>query len=562
MTAPERLHMLDLTRRLSEAGDTIQALLAGQIDAVVDPASQTPLLLSKAQTALRASEERYRRIIETTTEGVWLIDSLNRTTFMNRQMARMLGCERDMGMGRSPLEFLDEAGRALFASRAQQQEAHQVEARYIRSDGTSVPALLETSPIFDDSGRYDGLLTMAMDITDRKRGAKELEELSQRTERRERLLTTTLSSISDFAYVFDKAGRFVFANQPLLDLWGITLEEAAGKTFFDLKYPDELAERLHREIQQVFEKPRRLTGEASYTGPTGISATYEYIFSPVLAPNGTSDFVVGSTRDITARKEAEAALRVAKDAAEAGNRAKSEFLTNISHELRTPMIGVLGMTDFVLETELTAEQREHLEIAKGSADALLTIIDDILDFSRIETRGLKLDQIEFSPADAIGAAANAMASKARKKGLNLTVEIGPDFPRILIGDPVRLRQILAYLLDNAVKFTHRGRVVLRVVRGLGISCGGSPLHFSVMDTGIGIPLNRQKSIFEAFTQADGSMTRTYGGTGLGLTIASHLVHLMGGDLWVQSEAGRGSTFHFTACFDPTIPDASLVSSPI
>jgi two-component system, sensor histidine kinase and response regulator len=550
MTDAEQAHMLDLTRQLSEARDTIQALLLGQIDAVVDPASQTPLLLSQAQASLRASEERYRRIIETTSEGVWLIDAANKTTFMNRRMAHMLGCEADMGIGRSPLEFLDEAGRELFAARVQQPETHQVEARYIRSDGTSVPALLETSPIFDESGRYDGLLIMAMDITERKRSRKELDELSNRTERRERLLTATLSSISDFAYVFNKEGRFVFANQPLLDLWGIPLEEAVGKNFFDLKYPDELAATMHRQIQTVFDNSQKLTGETAYTSPTGVKGTYEYIFAPVLAPNGTLDFVAGSTRDITARKEAEVALRTAKDAAEAATRAKSDFLNNMSHELRTPMIGVLGMTDLVLETELSAEQREHLEIAKGSAQALLTIIDDILDLSRIETRRLKLDQVEFSPADAIGTAATAMASKARKKGLDLTVEIGPDVPRALRGDPLRLRQVLVNLLGNAVKFTQRGKVALHVTRGQETSVGGIPLHFSVLDTGIGIPIDRQDTIFEAFTQADGTMTRTYGGAGLGLTIASQLVHLMGGDLWLESETGKGSTFHFTALFDP------------
>jgi len=550
MTTNEERRSREVAQRLFEAEATIEALLSGQIDAVVDSRNMTPVLLAKAQEALQASEERYRSIVETANEGVWLIDADNKTTFMNLRMAQMLGCEEDMGVGRSPFEFLDEAGRAAFTANAERPEAQQVEVRYIRADGTSVWGLMGASAVFDNGGLYAGSLSMVMDITDRKRAAEALHELSQRTGRRERMLTTALSSISDFAYIYDREGRFVFANQPLLNLWGITLEEAVGKNFFDLRYPDDVAKKLLRQVQEVFETKKSITDETPYTSPSGLSGYYEYIFSPVFGTDGAVEFVVGTTRDISGRKDAEAALLIAKDASEAANKAKSEFLANMSHEIRTPMNGVIGMTDLLLDTELTAEQRESLEIVKSSADGLLTIINDILDFSRIEARKLELDPIDFSPHDTIRDTANTVALRARQKGLELIVDVGPAVPPALSGDPGRLRQILVNLLGNAIKFTHRGEVVLRVTIEEAGPTDGIVLHFSVRDTGVGIPLDRQESVFEAFTQADGSTTRTYGGTGLGLTISSQLVQLMGGRIWLESEAGKGSTFHFTARFAP------------
>ncbi len=404
-----------------------------------------------------------------------------------------------------------------------------------------------------DLTKHAALLALAqaanvMEISDRKRALQALEELSERTHRREQILTSTLSSISDFAYIFDRAGHFLFVNQPLLDLWGITLEEAVGKNFVDFVDPADLSAQLQGQVQEVFKTSKRLTDEISYTNPDGRFGCYEYIFSPAFGADGSVEFVAGCARDVTERKRTEVELRAAKDAAESANKTKSEFLANMSHEIRTPMNGILGMTDLMLDTDLTADQREKLGIVKSSANALLTIINDILDFSRIEAGKLELDPIDFNLHDTLRDTAKGMAWKAQESGLELIVDVSADVPEILRGDPGRLRQILVNLLGNAIKFTPQGEVVLSVTKETAATEDDVVLKFSIRDTGVGIPLNRQESIFEAFTQADGSTTRTYGGTGLGLTISSQLVQLMGGQIMVESETGRGSTFHFRARF--------------
>jgi PAS domain S-box-containing protein len=337
-----------------------------------------------------------------------------------------------------------------------------------------------------------------------------------------------------------------YVNRGWLQLTGCQLAQALGNGWADSLHPEDVPPSMET-YRNAFQARRSFEMEFRVRDREG---AYHWVISrgaPRFLPDGKFAGYIGTCVDITERKRAAEELQKAKEAAEAANRAKSEFLANMSHEIRTPMNGILGMTELTLDTELSPEQREYLDIVKLSADSLLSVINDILDFSKIEAGRLELEPIEFLLRDSLGDTIKALALRAHKKQLELACRIHADVPDALIGDPGRLRQVVVNLVGNAIKFTEQGEVVVSVAVESQTTAEVC-LHFAVRDTGIGIPVEKQQSIFEPFVQADGSMTRKHGGTGLGLTISSTLVDLMAGRIWVESEAGRGSTFHFTARF--------------
>ncbi len=342
--------------------------------------------------------------------------------------------------------------------------------------------------------------------------------------------------------ITDKDGRILYANDRFCTSAGYPREDFLGNTHGIVKSGVHGPE-FYRELWSTILAGRVWKGEMCNRAKGGELYWFASTIVPLTGPNGKPDQFIGICTDITRRKTAEAELQSAKEVAEAANRAKSEFLANMSHEIRTPMNGIIGMTDLALDTTLTAEQRDYLLTVKASADALLTIINDILDFSKIEAGKLDIEAIPFDLHALIAEPVRLLAPRADEKRLRCVSRIAPSVPAQVIGDPVRLRQILLNLLGNAIKFTEAGEVAIEVAAKVGAG-ETALLHFAVRDTGIGIPPDKQEHIFEAFAQEDSSTSRRFGGTGLGLSICSRLVELMHGRMWLESTPGVGSSFHF------------------
>jgi PAS domain S-box-containing protein len=311
-------------------------------------------------------------------------------------------------------------------------------------------------------------------------------------------------------------------------------------------HPDD-RERVSAAYREAHHSGRTFTEEYRIARKDGGYVYWSDRGRPIYNHKGVVVKFIGACTDITERKQREVELRKAKEDAEAANLAKSQFLANMSHEIRTPMNGIIGMTSLALGTDLTAEQRGLLNTVKESSETLLALVGDILDFSKIEAGKLTLEPVEFDLRGALEDALLPIALRAHQKGLELACHLPPGVPEALVGDPGRLRQVVLNLAGNAVKFTTHGQVVLDVQVD-SQNEHDVTLHFTIADTGIGIPMEKQRMIFEPFIQADGSTTRNYGGTGLGLAISTQLVGLMGGRIWVESEVGQGSRFQFTARF--------------
>ena len=386
---------------------------------------------------------------------------------------------------------------------------------------------------------------LEQEVADRERAQEALHE----SEKRIRLL---LDSTAEAIFGIDRDGKCTFCNPATLRLLGYEKgEDLLGKFAHDVMHHTR-ADGTPYPIEECRIVESRRTGigihldDEVFWRADGTSFPVEFWAYPIRKQGDVVGAVV-TFLDITDRKRAEAALRDAKEAAEAASRAKSEFLANMSHEIRTPMNGIIGMTELALDTSLTAEQRDYLNLVKSSADSLLHVINDILDFSKIEAGKLELEKIEFEIRDLFRDTLKTLTQRVGTKILELCARVSPKVPKVLIGDPTRLRQLIVNLVGNAIKFTEAGTIV--VDAELEASADEDVrLHISVADTGMGIPPEKQNVIFESFAQADGSTTRRYGGTGLGLTISRQLVELMGGRIWVESEVGKGSTFHFTCDF--------------
>lgn len=401
----------------------------------------------------------------------------------------------------------------------------------------------------------DAALQHAKDDLEMRVEARTIElqmEVSERLKAEETLsderkvLRALIDNIPDFMYVKDAECRFVVANQAVARQMGAqSPSDVIGKSDFDF-YPKHLAETFYHDEMRVIR-----TGEAEVNreeeGVDAHGSVSQVLTTqvPLRDKKGRVTGLAGIGRDITHIKKAQEEMRKAREAAEASSRAKSEFLANMSHEIRTPLNGVIGMTELALDTELTAEQREYLETVKTSGDSLLTVINDILDFSKIEAGKIDIESIDFDLRELLESTMKALALRADEKGLELLCEVAAEVPDTVRGDSTRLRQVLNNLVGNAIKFTEKGEVALKV-QVESKEEKEALFRFTVADTGIGVPENKRELIFDPFSQADTSTTRKYGGTGLGLTISARLVGMMGGRIWVESEVGRGSQFHFTA----------------
>jgi PAS domain S-box-containing protein len=514
----------------------------------------------RAEEALRESEERYRGTFENAAVGIAHADFEGRWLRVNQKYCEIVGYSREELLQRT---FQDSTHPDDLATNLQafaallrgESSNFSLEKRILRRDGSPIWVEVFTSLQRDAVGEPAYVITVVQEISERKR----LEEALRESEERYRFL---IQSIPQKIFTTNVYGDVDYLNEPWMEYTGLAFDQIKGWEWTRVIHPEDVEENVRRsqhavhtgEPFQLEHRIRRADG------------AYRWHLSRARAMRDAEGRVrmwFGSSTDIDDQKQAAEAFKQAKEAAEAANRAKDEFLANVSHEIRTPMNAILGMTELALDTSLTEHQRQYLTTVKSAADALLGIINDILDFAKINAGRLELDPADFTLRAAVGDTLRALAMRAHKKGLELACNVQPDVPDALVGDAGRLRQVLLNLVGNAIKFTEHGEVVVRIEvagnstpeEGTAVAQGASPavieevgLRFTVTDTGIGIPLNKQEQIFRAFEQEDTSTTRKYGGTGLGLTIAARLVGLMGGSIMVQSEPGRGSTFAFTAWF--------------
>lgn len=481
-------------------------------------------------------------------DAIYFKDAHSRFIRLSDSMLGKLGLEStEQAIGKSDADFF---------SRPHAQEALSDE-RQVMATGEPVVGKLECEtyedkeetwcsstklPLRDLHGQVIGTFGISRDVTQQMKAEQELA--------RERdLLRTIINLLPDLIFVKDRVGRFVIVNEAHRKLMGLeTAEELVGKSDFDFM-PLELVCNYVADDQQVMRTGQPMVGHEEVAQSHDGSEIWLLTSKvPLRDSEGEIIGLVGIGHDITEMKKAGQELLAAKDTADAANRAKSDFLANMSHEIRTPMNAIIGMTELLLDTDIDDSQREYLVMVQASGESLLSIINDILDFSKIEAGKLELDVSEFDLREGLGDTMKALALRAHAKELELAFRIDPNVPQKLVGDGGRLRQVIVNLVGNAVKFTQHGEVVVDV-NAVERSDETVKLQVCVRDTGIGIPLEQQKRIFQEFEQADTSTTRRFGGTGLGLAISSRLIHIMGGDLWLESEPNVGSQFFFTVTLE-------------
>ncbi len=505
----------------------------------IEYAGRPALLLHVRDVSERrqAREEllKLSRAVEQTADGVFMTDRDGTIQYVNPAFERMTGYSREEALGQTPRlvksglhppEFYADLWATLLRG-----ETFRATLVNCKKDGELYYADETITPLKDARGRVTHFVASWKDVTELKRAEEELLASRERFE-------VAVRGSRDGLWDWDMRTGEVYYSPRWKGMLGYEDHEIANRyeSWEALVHPDDRERSLTTLKEYVAGQLAEYELEHRLRHKDG---TYRWILARGAAlrdPSGRPYRMAGSHTDITARKQAEEELRQAKDSAVAASRAKSEFLANVSHEIRTPMNGVLGMTELALDTDLTDEQREYLTLVKSSADALLTVINDLLDYSKIEAGKLELDPAPFALRECLGDTMKALAVRAHAAGLELVWRADADVPDELTGDAGRLRQVLVNLVGNAVKFTREGEVVVSVSKDKETGRQGDK-----ETEGIG-------AVFEPFVQADGSTTRQYGGTGLGLTIVTKLVGLMGGRVWAESEPGKGSTFHFTARF--------------
>ncbi len=506
------------------------------------------------EDALAHERDRLRTLIDNLPDIIFIKDANYRLVTANVAYVRQFSFQSEQDvLGKSDFDFCPPDLAEIYREDDERvirdgETLVNREEQIVSPEGKRIWILTTKVPLRNSRHEIVGLVGICRDISHRKQAEEALRSS-------EWLYHSLVDNLPIFVLRKDLEGRITYANSAFSQLINLPIQELLGKTDYEL-FPRELAEKYRKDDHQVAQ-----TGQVFVGIEENRSADRSFFFEVRKTPiRDAADEIIGTQAifwDVTERQQALRDLADAKDAAEAANRAKSEFLANMSHEIRTPMNAVIGMTGLVLDSPLSAQQRDYLETVRESAESLMGIINDLLDFSKIESGKIELEHAPFELREWLGDAMKALGIRAYGKGIELAYHVDPQVPAFIVGDGLRLRQVLVNLVGNAIKFTERGEVVLDTTL-LRTTAQELELDFVVRDTGIGIAPEHREKIFRAFEQADMSTTRRFGGTGLGLAISSRLVNLMGGRISVDSQLGRGSTFRFTARFgQPTGEEARI-----